>query len=68
MEIGIKIEFVSQRVMEGNPVKGKLTAENNEWITVELDHDIRGIQTTWFEGEEKQFKKELIEGEIKIIS
>lgn len=61
------IEFNASRIMKGNPVKGILISENEDWIRIKLLKDIEGIVNVWYEGEEKEFRKCLINGEIKQV-
>lgn len=58
--IGKYAEFTAIRIVKGNPVKGKIVAENEDSISVELSHDIEGMANVWEEGETRIFKKEFI--------
>lgn len=64
--IGKKVTFYASRILKGNPVKGTVVAEDETWITLRLSKTIEGMTTIWFMGEEKQFRKTLILGAIKV--
>lgn len=66
MEKGQIIQFHSNRILHGNPVKGTVVSEDDEWITITLDHYIEGMVNSWEAGEEKQFRKTLI-GPITVL-
>lgn len=57
---GQSIEFHASRIFKGNPVKGVLQNQDDEWITVTLLNDCEGMVNYWLAGEEKQFRKSLL--------
>lgn len=57
---GAKIHFHAHRIFKGNPVKGILQSQDDEWIEVTLLNDIEGMVNNWYAGETKQFRKTLI--------
>lgn len=63
--IGKTVEFHASRIMKGNPVRGIVTAKDDEWMEVELLKDIEGMANVWGKGERKSFRLELIYGTIK---
>lgn len=67
MKTGDNIKFTAQRIFHGNPVIGKLISDSDEWIDIELDHDLEGMNNVSYRGETKKFRKSLIIGEITIL-
>jgi hypothetical protein len=67
MKPGFTVQFNASRITHGNPVKGTFLWQDDEWIAVKLSHDLEGLVNTWYEGEEKVFRKSLINGKIKVI-
>lgn len=59
---GTNVSFTGMRISVGNPVKGKLISEDDEWIEVKLSHTIEWLVNVWFAGETKNFRKCLITG------
>lgn len=57
---GATITFTAIRLTEGNPVKGELISEDDEWISVKLAHYCAGIVREWKEGELYTTRKSLI--------
>ena len=66
--IGKEVRFQASIIMEGNPVTGILIDISDEWINVKLTKNIAGINTEWYSGDEKQFRKSLINGSIKELN
>lgn len=62
--LGKRVQFSAARIRKGNPVRGLVTSEDDEWIEVELEHKIEGLATVWEAGERKTFRKTLIGGGI----
>jgi hypothetical protein len=60
------VQFNAQRIYKGNPVKGIVVSEDEEWVTIKLDHDLEGQANVWHEGEEKKFRKSFL-SDIKIL-
>ncbi len=66
IKTGDRIQFASQRIFFGNPVKGKVISKNKEDIKILLEHDIEGLNTRWYAGELKSFPRSYM-SKIKII-
>jgi hypothetical protein len=67
MKVGDEIKFHAQRILRGNPVTGVLIEDEGEWITVKLTRYIEGMANSWDKGDEKAFRKCLINGDITVI-
>lgn len=48
--IGKRVQFHATRILKGNPVRGVLVSEDEEWIEVELEHDLKGMVNVWEAG------------------
>lgn len=64
---GDTVEFNHVRIQRGNPVTGRVTSFNAEYITLYLHKEVEGLVTTWGRGTTKQFRREFIDSEIKVI-
>lgn len=65
---GDVVKFRAQRIRKGNPVKGLVLRIGDEWMTIELFHAIEGMVNVWDQGEEKEFRLCLIDGEIEVTN